>query len=717
MFKNISYKKIIIISFSSFIILLISVITLDKLYKSSLQEIQKVKFQYSESKGLANDLLIYSEKVNSLANYYYIKKNDEHLRYFYILIRKFKNEEKLDFSLYNLYYFLNEGHENIFSGSSYKWKDKLFSLDKISNQTRRYLINYYYSTYNYLVNIHNAVLSLNYDNDSILLHNHSRILKLDTLKLENFSNDSLSSNIDSLTTNIDSAGLVKQKIVVFDTIYTSGSNSKINFIEKSISYNSSLFKNYDELISILNKLEQRDLQKLTLKVNYIELGKSVLQWVLLFSFLIWGVFFYLSFGNIIQYFNKKIDNILLFSGIENKIKLPFFTEIRSFVDKISSIFQNQRFLNDALKDLQNQKKLNLTKTELISPKLLNGITNLSSNIALLTKESEDTLRLHKEENWINEALAEFNEVLRTEIDYDDIDKSYFPVLKSIIKLTKANQGGLFIKNKDEDGEYLKLVSSYAYNIKRKQKRKITAGDGILGSIIYEKKPIYIDNLPKDYVYITSGIGEATPKYLYIQPFTVGHEVVGAVELASFNQFLNYHQKFLVRVAENLASVIASLKGQDEMKLLLRQSQSQSEALAIQEEELRQNLEELQATQEEIQKKEREIHNFEDQINHSFLRAEVDLNTRFLTANPSFLKQFNIKFMQLNSLTVSNFLTRDLEEVFMIKWKNLLRKNSPFKIQGKLVYNNIKIEALVHFLPVLSEKDELKKVIILGSVIE
>ena len=54
---------------------------------------------------------------------------------------------------------------------------------------------------------------------------------------------------------------------------------------------------------------------------------------------------------------------------------------------------------------------------------------------------------------------------------------------------------------------------------------------------------------------------------------------------------------------------------------------------------------------------------------------------------------------------------------MIKWKNLLRKNSPFKIQGKFVYNNIQIEALVHFLPVLSSKNELKKAIILGSIIE
>ena len=619
MFKNISYKRILIISFSSIIVFLIGVLVLKMLHDESLQEVQKVKLQYSETKKLANDLLLYSEKVNSLANYHYIKKKDDELRYFYVLIRKFKNEEKLDFSLFNLYFFMNEGHENINSENSYKWKDKLFSLDKISAQSRRYLINYYYLTHDYLVNIHNAVLALNQSKDSILIHNHSKFLKIDTLA------------IDSLNSNIDSAELLKQNVVVIDTIFTHGSKSKINFIQKSISDSYSLFKNYDELLSVLAKLEKKDLIKINSEIGYIEIVNSIILWLMFFSILIWGVFLYLSFGNIIQFFEEKIENILLFSGIENKVKMPYFTEIHLLVDKISSIFQNQSFLNDALKKLENNKELDLSEGKFISSNLLTGITNLYSSISLLTKESENTLRLHKEENWINEALAEFNEVLRTEIDYEDIDKSYFPVLKTIIKLTKANQGGLFIKNKDENGEYLELVSSYAYDIKRTQKLKIDAGDGILGSIIYEKKPIYLDNLPENYVSITSGIGEATPKYLFIQPFLVGHEVVGAVELASFNQFLNYHQNFLLRVAENLSSVLASLQGQEEMKLLLRHSQNQRESLALQEEELRQNLEELQATQEDILKKEREIHNFEDQINNSFLRAEVDLNTRFLNS--------------------------------------------------------------------------------------
>jgi len=600
---------------------------------------------------------------------------------------------------------MNEGHENINLENSYRWKKKLFSLDKISDQSRKYLINYYYLTHNYLVKVHNAVLALNQSKDSILVHNHHKIFKIDTL------------TIDSLSSNIDSAKLIKQNVVVIDTIFTHGSKSKIKYIQKSIADSYSLFKNYDELLSVLAEFEQRDLQKINLQIKYLELVNSIILWLLLFSILIWGIFLYLSFGNIIQFFEEKFANIQLFSGVENKVKIPYFTEIRLFVDKISNIFQNQSFIIDSLQKLENQKMLDLSESKLISPKLLTGITNLSSSISRLAKESENTLRLHKEENWINEALAEFNEVLRTEIDYEDINKSYFPILKAIIKLTKANQGGLFIKNKDENGEYLELVSSYAYDIKRTQKIKIDAGDGILGSILYEKKPIYLDNLPENYVSITSGIGEATPKYLFIQPFVVGHEVVGAVELASFNHFLNYHQKFMLRVAENLSSVIASLQSQEEMKSLLHHSQNQSESLALQEEELRQNLEELKATQEDILKKETEIHNFEDQINNSFLRAEIDLNTRFLTANPSFLRQFNLKFMQLDNLTVSAFLTRDMEEIFMIKWKNLLRKNSPIKIQGKFAYNNIQIEVLVHFLPVLSAKKELKKVIILGSLIE
>jgi GAF domain-containing protein len=105
------------------------------------------------------------------------------------------------------------------------------------------------------------------------------------------------------------------------------------------------------------------------------------------------------------------------------------------------------------------------------------------------------------------------------------------------------------------------------------------------------------------VRITSGLGEATPTSLLIVPLLNNGAVEGLLELASFHPFLDFEIAFIRKLAENMASAIATLKVNEKTRRLLEQSQQQAEELRAQEEEIRQNMEEMSATHEEIQRKE------------------------------------------------------------------------------------------------------------------
>lgn len=117
--------------------------------------------------------------------------------------------------------------------------------------------------------------------------------------------------------------------------------------------------------------------------------------------------------------------------------------------------------------------------------------------------------------------------------------------------------------------------------------------------------MHLTRIPDQYVSITSGLGEATPSALLIVPLTVNEQVMGILEIATFNSFQPHQIAFLENVGKIIASAVATVRMNARTKVLLEHSQEGTETLRSQEEEMRQNMEELQATQEEMQRKAQE----------------------------------------------------------------------------------------------------------------
>ena len=212
------------------------------------------------------------------------------------------------------------------------------------------------------------------------------------------------------------------------------------------------------------------------------------------------------------------------------------------------------------------------------------------------------LRIEMDEqkrNWVNTGLARFVEILRT--NQQDINKLPESLISSIVKYTNSNQGALFLLEND----VLELKSCYAYNKKKFINKCIQPGDGLVGQAFLEKETIYMTEVPKDYVTITSGLGEALPTSILIVPLKLNDEVLGVLELASFNEFEKFQVEFLEKIGESIASTISIASSNAKTRKLLKESLEQEQRLKEQEEELRQNMEELVATQENLKSKSEE----------------------------------------------------------------------------------------------------------------
>jgi hypothetical protein len=226
--------------------------------------------------------------------------------------------------------------------------------------------------------------------------------------------------------------------------------------------------------------------------------------------------------------------------------------------------------------------------------------------ALITMR--DNLKRNAEEerkrNWVVAGIAKFSELLRNQDQ--DLQKFGDQVLSFTIKYVEANQGRLYIVNDDTKGqEYLQMIGCYAWDKKKFIDQRIELGDGLTGQCWQEGEPVYMTNVPENYVKITSGLGRANPRNIFIVPLKVNETCYGILEMASFKILEDFERDFILKLSENLASAISTVRINEKTKLLLAQTQQQAEEMRSQEEEMRQNMEELTATQEEMIRKEKE----------------------------------------------------------------------------------------------------------------
>jgi CHASE3 domain sensor protein len=269
---------------------------------------------------------------------------------------------------------------------------------------------------------------------------------------------------------------------------------------------------------------------------------------------------------------------------------------------IETSIQNTRKASEFIKTMANGnyavewKGLNEKNAKLNDQTLAGDLINMREKLKSVKAEDE-------KRNWMNEGLAKFSEIVRNHQHESKVlaDKC----VSFLTKYLAAQQGSLFVREGDDGAEYLNLASSYAFDKKKWVEKRIEIGNGLVGQAFLEGDITQLKDVPNGYTQITSGLGDATPKYIVIVPLKYDVHTVAVIELASFTDFEEHHTMFLKKSGEFLASAILNSQTTQKMKTLLENARMSEEQLRAQEEEMRQNMEELQATQEELVRKEKE----------------------------------------------------------------------------------------------------------------
>ncbi len=246
--------------------------------------------------------------------------------------------------------------------------------------------------------------------------------------------------------------------------------------------------------------------------------------------------------------------------------------------------------------------------EVAGQKMVDEINTKSSAMeaqqAEIQAKIEELNESHKEEedrSWVSNSLTQIADIIRN----SKSDNVFAELAEEMVQCLGADQLAIFLLNDDENTPFLEVKGCYAIDRVKQINGRFSTEKGTIGQCFKDKEFLYVDNLPKDHLRFTSGLGEDPPKHLALVPLIENNRISGILEVISHNPFGEKEKAFFKQVSEVIASYILASTMSIKIKMLIEQNQVQAEEMKAQEEEMMQNMEELQATQEEMSRKEKE----------------------------------------------------------------------------------------------------------------
>ncbi len=293
--------------------------------------------------------------------------------------------------------------------------------------------------------------------------------------------------------------------------------------------------------------------------------------------------------------------------------------------------------------------------------LATSLLKLQKSLKDNEKNANNRREEEKQRTWVTNGVAQFGEILRR--NNDNLQELSYNIIRYLVDYMKINQAGFFLlhtgNDKGDAGQrFFELTAFVAYDRKKYANKRIEWGEGLVGRCGQEQQTIYMTDLPKDYITVTSGLGDANPGALLLVPLKVNDEIYGVIEMASLLPLLDYEISFVEKTAESIAQTISTVKSNMQTQELLQETQKQAKKNREQEERLMQNIEEMRATEEENKRNALEMQGFIDAINEASISCQFDVDGTIRTVNENFLRTFGYKEEEIANQNMSIFFHKD-----------------------------------------------------------
>ncbi len=227
------------------------------------------------------------------------------------------------------------------------------------------------------------------------------------------------------------------------------------------------------------------------------------------------------------------------------------------------------------------------------------VAALKDYINEMIRALKETTLKNEEQDWLKTNLAKFSRMVQGHRDLNAVARM---VLAELAPMVNAQHGVLYYQVNHGTPPHLELLATYAA-LPEALPARLAIGEGLVGQCALEKKPVFLDEVPQDYVRMSSGLGSAMPANVIILPVLFEGGVKAVIELASFRRFGPAQLAFLDQLTETLGIVFNTIEANMRTEGLLQQSQSLTRELQSRQSELTQTNDRLEQQAYTLQKSE------------------------------------------------------------------------------------------------------------------
>ncbi|MCC2958499.1 response regulator [Massilia sp. IC2-477] len=231
------------------------------------------------------------------------------------------------------------------------------------------------------------------------------------------------------------------------------------------------------------------------------------------------------------------------------------------------------------------------------------VSYLKDNINEMIRNLKETTQKNAQQDWLKTNLARFTRLLQGQRDLQAVTKL---ILSELAPLVSAHHGVFYMMDSQETDARLRMIASYGYRSSRKLPTSFLPGEGLVGQCALEKTRIWLTDVPRDYIVVSSGLGSAPPNNIVVLPILFEQQVKAVIEIASLDRFTETHLSFLDQLMESIGVVLNTIEANSRTESLLTQSQSLAQELQQTNQELAEKARLLSEQNIEVERKNREV---------------------------------------------------------------------------------------------------------------
>lgn len=296
-------------------------------------------------------------------------------------------------------------------------------------------------------------------------------------------------------------------------------------------------------------------------------------------------------------------------------------------------------------------------------------------INTMTELLKNNQQQNDDRNWQRDGLAQLSKALTGDLTSIQLANIAISLLARYINAGR----GVFYQYNDKQ-QILELLASYMYSERHHIGNHFKLGEGAIGQVAREQKPIILGTLDLEQTQIITGTTCSIPLYTYTYPLLHENNLLGVLELANFEYLNSAKLEFLQEAVNTIAAFLYMVKQREKIKILLQvselaekeaidrseklqkanqQMEEQQQLLQQQTEELQQANQQMEEQQQQLQQQTEELRQTNEQMERARLQVEQQ-NHRLIQSQQEL--DAKAKQLELASQYKSEFLANMSHEL-------------------------------------------------------